>query len=51
MLLSPIIFLIYMAPILEEMGEKLIKARLSENPEGVVEISSYMDDINGVICN
>ena len=26
-----------------------MRARLSENPEGVVEIPTYMDDINGVI--
>ena len=44
-------FLIYMAPILEEMEEKLRQARLSESPEGVVEIPSYVDDINGVICD
>ena len=49
--LSPVIFLIYMAPILEEMEENLTRARLSESPEGVVEIPSYMDDINGVICD
>ena len=49
--LSPVIFLIYMAPILEEMEKNLIQARLSESPEGVVEIPSYVDDINGVICD
>ena len=40
-----------MAPILEEMEENLIRARLSESLEGVVEIPSYVDNINGVICN
>ena len=49
--LSPVIFLIYMAPILEEMEGNLTRARLSESPEGVVEIPSYVDDINGVICD
>ena len=39
-----------MAPILEEMEENLMRARLSESPEGVVEIPSYVDDINRVIC-
>ena len=33
------------------MEEKLARARLSESPEGVVEIPSYVDDINGVICD
>ena len=49
--LSPVIFLIYMALILEQMEENLTGARLSESPEGVVEIPSYVDDINGVICD
>jgi len=49
--LSPVIFLIYMAPILEEMEERLAREKLSESPEGVVEIPSYVDDINGVICD
>ena len=49
--LSPVIFLINMAPILEEMEEDLTRARLSESLEGVVEIPSYVDDINGVICD
>ena len=49
--LSPVIFLIYMAPILEEMERDLVRARLSKSPEGVVEIPSYMDDINRVICD
>ena len=40
-----------MAPILEEMKENLIRARLSRSPEGVVEIPSYVDDINRVICD
>ena len=31
--LSPVLFLIYMAPILEEMEKNLIRARLSESPE------------------
>ena len=49
--MSPVFFLIYIAPILEEMEEKLAGTRLSESPEGVVEIPSYVDDIEGVICD
>ena len=40
-----------MSPILEEMEERLIRARLSGSLEGMVEIPSYVDDINRVICN
>ena len=41
--LSPVIFLIFMAPILEEMGAKLT-AELQTN----IEIPSYVDDI--LVC-
>ena len=49
--ISSVVFLIYMALILEKMEENLIRFRFSENPEGVVEIPSYVDDINRVICD